>query len=88
MVAESPGAAAAVDPERLRGRLGERLRFRFEGGGEMTGTLLEVRPVVGTPLLALLADADFFDGGGRCLQHLAYLPLVLGRLEAVEPAPL
>ncbi len=87
MAAESSGAAA-VDPERLRGRLGERLRFRFDSGGEMTGTLLEVRPVVGTPLLALLADADFFDGGGRCLQHLGYFPLVLGRLDAVEPAPL
>jgi hypothetical protein len=77
-----------VEPERLRDSVGERLRFRFDNGGEMTGALLEVRPAVGTPLLALLADADFFDDGGRCLQHLGFFPLVLGRIASVEKAPL
>ena len=90
MTAESarPDSEVSADVGSLRGREGERLRFRFDPGGELTGMLLEVRPIVGAPLLALLAEADFFDDRGRCLQHLPFFPLVLGRIRSIEPAPL
>jgi hypothetical protein len=78
---------AGPDLDGLRARIGRRLRFRYPGG-TLTGVLLEVRPVVGPPLLALLSEADIFDEEGTCLQHARFLPLVVAPLAGIEEAPL
>jgi hypothetical protein len=83
-----PSLAAGPGFVELRGRIGERLRFRYETGAELTGVLLEIRPAAGDPQIALLSEGDFFDDGGTCLQHLRFFPVPLGRILAIEPAPL
>ena len=80
-------APASLELEGWRRRIGERLLFRYDSGATLTGVLLEVRPATGVPQLFLLSEADFFDDRGTCLQHLPFFPLVVSRLEGIEPAP-
>ncbi len=53
----------------LRGALGARVAFDYEGGARISGVLLALRPAHGTVDFAVLADAWILDPNGVTLEH-------------------
>lgn len=64
----------------LRGALGARVTFDYDGGARITGVLLAVRPARGTVDFAVLADAWILDPNGVTLEHHERLVLCVAAL--------
>lgn len=66
---DSPEAAQDPRSALLRGALGARVSFDYDGGARITGLLLAVRPAHGTVDFAVLADAWILDPNGVTLEQ-------------------
>ena len=73
----------------LRGALGARVTFDYDGGARITGLLMAVRPAHGAVDFAVLADAWILDPNGVTLeQHerLVICVAILTRFDLEERA--
>jgi hypothetical protein len=64
----------------LRGALGARVSFEYDGGARITGVLLAVRPAHGCVDFSVLADAWILDPNGVTLEHHDRLVLCVASL--------
>ena len=72
----------------LRALVGKRVVLRYDSGARIVGVLLELRPAVGIPQMAVLKEADILDKGGTTLGHHEQLSVVPNVLVGVEEHPL
>ncbi len=72
---------------KLRDWVGKRIRLRYDTGAEIRGVLLELRPAVGIPQMAILKDADIASATGTVLGHHDQLSVVPNGLTGMEEHP-
>lgn len=68
----------------IRNLLGKRICLRYDTGVSIVGVLLELRPSVGVPQMAILKDADIVSSVGTVLGHHDQLSVVPNQLSGFE----
>ena len=77
-----------ADYAMIRALVGRRVVLRYDSGASIVGVLLELRPAVGIPQMAILKDADIVDNGGTTLGHHDQLSVVPNSLTGIQEHPL
>lgn len=69
---------------KIRALVGKRIRLRYDTGVSIVGVLIELRPSVGVPQMAILKDADIVGSVGTVLGHHDQLSVVPNGLSGFE----
>lgn len=69
---------------KIRALVGKRIHLRYDTGVSILGVLIELRPAIGIPQMAILKDADIVSSVGTVLGHHDQLSVVPTALLGVE----